>query len=75
VEFDVKLMGSCDDVVAELSRRSGWETDLKHDMIKEGWEVQVLPVEEETGDPNAQCSTWSFIKKEHKPQQGQANSE
>jgi NAD-dependent histone deacetylase SIR2 len=33
VEFDIQLLGSCDDVVRELCRRAGWE--LKHEMIPE----------------------------------------
>ena len=33
VEFDVELLGSCDDVVAELCRLAGWT--LKHEMIPE----------------------------------------
>ncbi|KAI5808852.1 DHS-like NAD/FAD-binding domain-containing protein [Peziza echinospora] len=39
VEFDVELLGSCDDVVVELCRRVGWE--LKHDMIPEGLVVRI----------------------------------
>lgn len=31
VEFDVQLLGNCDDVVVELTRRAGW--GLKHDMV------------------------------------------
>lgn len=31
VEFDIQLLGKCDDVVVELCRRAGW--DLKHDKI------------------------------------------
>ncbi|KAF8542084.1 DHS-like NAD/FAD-binding domain-containing protein [Trichophaea hybrida] len=31
VEFDIELLGSCDDVVAELCRLAGW--NLKHEMI------------------------------------------
>jgi NAD-dependent histone deacetylase SIR2 len=31
VEFDVELLGSCDEVVAELCRLAGWT--FKHEMI------------------------------------------
>ncbi|KAI5780495.1 SIR2 family histone deacetylase [Geopyxis carbonaria] len=31
LEFDVELLGSCDEVVVELCRRASW--DLKHEMI------------------------------------------
>jgi NAD-dependent histone deacetylase SIR2 len=31
VEFDVELLGSCDEVVAELCKLAGW--DLEHEMI------------------------------------------
>lgn len=40
--FDVKLMGGCDDVVTELARRLGW--DLTHEMIADDWSVQIRPV-------------------------------
>ncbi|KAF8474749.1 chromatin regulatory protein sir2 [Kalaharituber pfeilii] len=39
VEFDVELLGSCDDVVAELCRLVGWE--LNHDMIPNNLKVKV----------------------------------
>lgn len=68
-------MGSCDDVVAELSRRSGWEPELKHDMIKEGWQVSVVPVEEEIGHPDGQCSTWLFERKEPQSESTKSQSQ
>ena len=43
VNFDIQLLGSCDDVVVELSRRAGW--GLTHDMIPIDRELEVLPVE------------------------------
>ena len=44
VNFDVQLLGNCDDVVFELCRRAGWE--LKHEMIPDGFKVEVGGVEE-----------------------------
>ncbi|KAH8428114.1 putative histone deacetylase SIR2 [Aspergillus melleus] len=41
--FDIDLLGDCDVVVSELSRRAGW--DLKHEMIPQGEKVEVTPVE------------------------------
>ncbi|CUS13941.1 unnamed protein product [Tuber aestivum] len=52
VSFDVELIGSCDDVVAELSRRAEWE--LKHDMIPEGQEKVKIRLEE------GSASRWIF---------------
>lgn len=43
VEFDIQLLGDCDDVVFELCRRAGWK--LEHDMIPRGHKIDVLPVE------------------------------
>lgn len=43
VEFDIQLLGDCDDVVFELCRRAGWS--LKHDMIPRGFKTDVQPVE------------------------------
>lgn len=43
VNFDVQLLGDCDDVVFELCRRAGWE--LKHEMIPKGFQVRVEAVE------------------------------
>ncbi|CZT24724.1 related to histone deacetylase SIR2 [Ramularia collo-cygni] len=43
VEFDIQLLGDCDDVVFELCRRAGWS--LKHDMIPRGFRTNVMPVE------------------------------
>ncbi|KAF2214803.1 hypothetical protein CERZMDRAFT_66063 [Cercospora zeae-maydis SCOH1-5] len=31
ISFDIQLLGKCDDVVAELCRRAGW--DLKHEKV------------------------------------------
>lgn len=43
VNFDVQLLGNCDDVVFELCRRAGW--DLKHDMLPAGMKVRVDKVD------------------------------
>lgn len=43
VNFDVQLLGNCDDVVFELCRRAGWE--LKHEMISKDCAVSVEPLE------------------------------
>lgn len=43
VEFDIQLLGDCDDVVFELCRRAGWS--LKHNMIPRGFKTDVVPVE------------------------------
>lgn len=43
VSFDIDLLGDCDAVVSELSRRAGW--DLKHEMIADDEKVEVTPVE------------------------------
>ncbi|EME49928.1 hypothetical protein DOTSEDRAFT_68672 [Dothistroma septosporum NZE10] len=44
VEFDIQLLGNCDDVVYELCRRAGW--DLKHEMIPTttGYTMDVKPL-------------------------------
>lgn len=42
-EFDIDLLGDCDVVVSELSRRVGW--DLQHDMIPADEKVDVSSVE------------------------------
>ncbi|KAF8422055.1 DHS-like NAD/FAD-binding domain-containing protein [Tirmania nivea] len=39
VEFDVELLGSCDDVVFELCRLMNWE--LKHEMIPKNLKINV----------------------------------
>lgn len=43
VEFDIQLLGNCDDVVYELCRRAGW--DLKHEMIPTttGYTMDITP--------------------------------
>lgn len=43
VEFDIQLLGNCDDVVYELCRRAGW--NLKHDMIPTttGYTMDITP--------------------------------
>ncbi|KAK0272701.1 NAD-dependent histone deacetylase sir2 [Friedmanniomyces endolithicus] len=47
VNFDVQLLGECDDVCFELCRRAGW--GLRHEMIpKGGLQVVVRPVEGST---------------------------
>ena len=43
VNFDVQLLGDCDTVVFELCKRAGW--DLKHEMVPDGFAVQVSCVE------------------------------
>lgn len=43
VNFDIQLIGDCDDIVFELARRAGW--DFKHEMIPVGLTVDVSPVE------------------------------
>ncbi|KAJ5362232.1 hypothetical protein N7541_003076 [Penicillium brevicompactum] len=42
-EFDIDLLGDCDVVVSELSRRAGW--DLQHHMIPADEKVDVATVE------------------------------
>lgn len=39
VNFDVDMLGDCDVVVAELSRRAGWE--LKHEMVSQDQDVEI----------------------------------
>ena len=39
VNFDVQLLGNCDDVVFELCKRAGW--DLRHHMIPKGFKTKV----------------------------------
>jgi NAD-dependent histone deacetylase SIR2 len=34
VQFDIELLGDCDEIVTELCRRAGW--DLRHEMIRDG---------------------------------------
>jgi NAD-dependent histone deacetylase SIR2 len=41
--FDIDLLGDCDVVVSELSRRAGW--DLKHDMIPLDEKVEITRVD------------------------------
>ena len=43
VEFDIQLLGNCDDVVYELCRRAGW--NLKHEMIPNttGYMMDITP--------------------------------
>lgn len=49
VEFDVELLGSCDEVVVELCRQAGW--GLEHEMIpKEGRPVRIERIECERGE-------------------------
>lgn len=42
-DFDIDLLGDCDVVVSELSRRAGW--DLQHHMIPADERVEISPVE------------------------------
>lgn len=49
VEFDVELLGSCDEVVVELCRMAGW--DLQHDMIPtERRPMKIEKIESEKGE-------------------------
>lgn len=43
INFDINLLGDSDVVVAELARRAGW--DLKHKMIPEGQQAEVVTVD------------------------------
>ena len=53
MNFDIELIGSCDDVVAELTRRAEWE--LKHEMIPDdGGKVAKVRLEE------GSASRWIF---------------
>ena len=45
VEFDIQLLGKCDDVVVELCRRAGW--DLRHEKIPK----DTLAVSQEPEQP------------------------
>jgi NAD+-dependent protein deacetylase SIR2 len=56
VNFDVQLLGSCDDVVVELCRRAGWK--LEHEMIEKGKSIKVEAVEGGEG------YRWSFNREE-----------
>lgn len=42
-QFDIELLGNCDDVIAELCRRAGW--NLQHDMIPEDQQVNIVTEE------------------------------
>jgi NAD-dependent histone deacetylase SIR2 len=44
INFDINLLGDCDDVVAELARRAGW--DLQHKMIPQGQRIEVSTIDE-----------------------------
>lgn len=44
INFDIQLLGDCDAVCYELSRRAGWE--LKHSMIPQDFSVQVDAADE-----------------------------
>jgi hypothetical protein len=44
VNFDVQLLGNCDDVVVELARRAGW--DFKHEMVDDKAKLSVNEVED-----------------------------
>ena len=39
VNFDIQLLGKCDEVVTELARKAGWE--LRHEMVAPGLGVEV----------------------------------
>jgi NAD-dependent histone deacetylase SIR2 len=56
IEFDVQLIGDCDEVVWELARRAGWK--LEHEMIpKSGLELVVEEIEGE------KKGRWRVMKK------------
>lgn len=49
VEFDVELLGSCDEVVAELCRRAGWTLD--HEMVPQPLpEMEIRRLEPQKGE-------------------------
>ncbi|KAI6795546.1 SIR2-domain-containing protein [Hortaea werneckii] len=64
VNFDIQLLGDCDTVVYELSRRAGWR--LQHEMIPPELKVKVKPVED---------STYRWIVKPRKPKVSTASQQ
>jgi NAD-dependent histone deacetylase SIR2 len=54
VEFDVQLLGNCDDVVVELARRAGW--DLRHEMVDANKSMKVGSFED--------AGHWWTVRKE-----------
>lgn len=49
IEFDVELLGSCDEVVAELCRRAGWKLD--HEMVPKSLpEIKITKLEPHKGE-------------------------
>ncbi|KAI6857492.1 SIR2-domain-containing protein [Hortaea werneckii] len=64
VNFDIQLLGDCDTVVYELSRRAGWR--LQHEMIPPDLRVKVKPVED---------STYRWIVKPRKPKVSTASQQ
>jgi len=64
VNFDIELIGSCDDIVAELSRRAEWE--LKHEMIPDD-QGRVVKVRLEEGS----ASRWIFGEVEKEGGEGE----
>ena len=60
VEFDVQLLGNCDEVVVELARRAGWE--LKHEMADPKEAMKVEGVEE--------AGHWWVVRKEDEVPKG-----
>ena len=48
IEFDINLIGDCDTVVHELTRRAGW--NLKHEMLDQDAQILAIPDPEGTKD-------------------------
>ncbi|KXT03970.1 hypothetical protein AC578_9286 [Pseudocercospora eumusae] len=59
VEFDIQLLGKCDEVVAALCKKAGWT--LKHDWIKPDEEFEV------TTSDGAAPFIWNVAKIERQP--------
>lgn len=61
ISFDIQLLGKCDDVVAELCRRAGW--NLKHE-----WVSKIPPnVSQAEGSEHI----WNIEAKDERPQEKQ----
>ncbi|EME87441.1 uncharacterized protein MYCFIDRAFT_28021 [Pseudocercospora fijiensis CIRAD86] len=59
VEFDIQLLGKCDEVVAALCKKAGWV--LKHDWVKQDEEFAV------TTSDGAPPYIWNVAKVERRP--------
>jgi NAD+-dependent protein deacetylase SIR2 len=44
IEFDIELLGDCDQIVTELCRRAGW--DFNHEMVSPGQVLEANPYSE-----------------------------